>query len=105
MFVAPACAQQPVARDQSQALLPAKLEIVGNYAGRLIDFKLDGRVILQGRGHLNPPGVSWIETVYAAAPVPLRFEIENCPAFEATLTPGGPAYTLVVQGCDLKLVQ
>lgn len=105
LCASPASAQPPNGEPPRSEPLQTRLEILGDYAGRLIKFTLDNRIVLDGRGHLNLPGVSWIETVYAAGPVPLRFEIENCPVFEAALTPGGAMYALIVQGCDLKLVQ
>jgi hypothetical protein len=86
------------------APLLTRVEVVGNYAGRDMVLKIDGRVEYQGRGQLHPPGMSWtIPTANLGKPSTLELTIEPCPApFSATYEQDGVQRYLVIQDCEIR---
>lgn len=87
--------------------LPAitKLEVVGNHAGRLMNLEIDGKVVFEGRGHLDPPGVTWTHSVpFGGGPAPIELRIEPCEApFKADMARDGGVHALIIQGCEIRL--
>lgn len=85
----------------------SKLEVVGNYAGRVMKLTVDGKVEYEGRGHLDPPGVTWrINVLPGAEPAPVELEIEPCEQpVRASMPRDGATYALIIQGCDIRLVK
>lgn len=87
--------------------LPAitKLEVVGNHAGRLMKLAIDGKVVFEGRGHLDPPGVTWTHSVSSGGgPAPIELQIEPCEApFKADMARDGGVHALIIQDCEIRL--
>jgi hypothetical protein len=85
----------------------SKFEIVGNHAGRMLKLTVDGKVIFEGRRHLEPPGMTWIVDVPPGLePAPLELAIEPCEQpFRAVVPRDGKTWALVIQACDIKLTQ
>ncbi len=60
-----------------------------------------------GRHHLLPEGLSWRETIPVAdlSPLTLEVTIEDCEPFAGQFRPGPNTATLIIQGCEFRLVQ
>jgi len=97
LAVAPAIAQAPTL---------TRLEVIGNHAGKQMKLAIDGEVVFEGYGHLDPPGVTWTLIVKPGdAPAPLELTIEPCETpFKAELPRDGKTHSLLIQGCDIKLL-
>jgi hypothetical protein len=98
-----ATAQVP---DQSVApQTDARIEILGNYAGRKIKLTVDGRVEWDGYGHLNPSGMSWfIDVKPGEAPVPIELQIDQCETpFKEAVPRDGKTHALIIRGCEIRL--
>lgn len=81
------------------------LEIVGNYHGHQLQLDVNGATVAQGYQHLLPPGVAWREELPPTGDVTLTLTIEPCAApFTQSFTPGAEAPTLIINGCDIRLV-
>lgn len=83
----------------------SKFEIVGNHAGRLLKLTVDGKVIFEGRRHLEPPGMTWIVDVPPGLEAaPLELQIEPCEApFKASVPRDGKQRLLVIRNCEFEL--
>jgi hypothetical protein len=92
-----------VAMAKPQAI--TKLEVVGNHAGRMMKLAVDGVVVFEGRGHLDPPGVTWTLDIQPGdGPAKLMLEIEPCEkSFGLALPRDGQTYALIIQGCAVEL--
>lgn len=81
------------------------IEIVGNYHGRQLQLDINGGTIAQGMQHLLPTGIAWREQLPPRGPVTLTLTFTACDApFSQTFTPGAEAPTLIIDGCDIRLV-
>lgn len=85
----------------------AKLEVLGDYAGRKLKLTVDGKVEWDGYGHLNPQGMSWFITVNPGdTPAPIELQIEPCEQpFTADIPRDGATRALIIQGCEIRLVK
>lgn len=84
-----------------------KLEVVGNHAGRLMKLQVDGKVVFEGRGHLDPPGVTWTLNIQpGSTPAPVELTIEPCDApFAAELPRNGGVHAVIIKGCEVKFAR
>lgn len=81
------------------------IEIVGNYHGRQLQLDINGGTIAQGMQHLLPTGIAWREQLPPSGPVTLTLTFAACDApFSQTFTPGAEAPTLIIDGCDIRLI-
>lgn len=96
-----------VAPAAAQPSLMSKLEVVGNHAGRMMKLHVDGKLVFEGNGHLDPPGVTWtLNVAPGSEPAPIELTIEPCEApFKADVPRNGGVHTLIIQGCDVKIVR
>lgn len=104
--VAAACLAASLAPAPAMARQPStRLEIVGNYAGRALKLEIDGKVVFEGYGHLEPPGVTWTLTLSGESdPAPLKLDQQDCETFSASIPRDGKVHTLLIQGCEVKLL-
>ncbi|WP_135213308.1 hypothetical protein [Vitreimonas flagellata] len=81
------------------------IEIVGNYHGRQLQLDINGGTVAQGMQHLLPTGIAWREQLPPNGPVTVTLTFAACGApFSQTFTPGAEAPTLIIDGCDIRLV-
>ena len=81
------------------------LEIVGNYHGRQLQLDINGGTVAQGMQHLLPTGIAWREQLPPDGAITLTLTFAACDApFSQTFTPGAEPPTLIINGCDVRLV-
>ncbi len=81
------------------------IEIVGDYHGRQVQLDINGGTVVQGMQHVLPAGAAWREQLPPTGPVTLTLTFSACGApFSQTFTPGGETPTLIINGCDIRLV-
>jgi len=87
--------------------LLTKIEVVGDYAGRNMLLRIDGRVEYEGRGQLHPPGMTWtIPTPNLGKTSIIELTIEPCTdTFKADYEQDGVQRALIIQNCDIRLVR
>lgn len=94
---------QGASSDAGQAT-PTRLEVLGNYAGRLLKLQVDGKTVFEGRGHLDPPGFTWAFNILpGSALASAELTIEPCAApFAAKLPRNGKVHAVIIQDCDVR---
>lgn len=92
------------ASDAAGQTAPARLEVVGNYAGRVLKLQVDGMTVFEGRGHLDPPGFTWAFNISPGPAVAsAELTIEPCAApFAAKLPRNGKVHAVIIQDCDVR---
>jgi hypothetical protein len=85
--------------------LETPVEIVGDYAGRMMRLVIDGQVIHDGRAEARAPGTRWLEQVApGTAPAEVILEIENCPAYRSQIFRSGVLNAISINGCNVMLI-
>ena len=107
-----ACAATPAPLSVSAVPMPPEVprmetpvEIMGDYAGRVMKLTLDGRTVHDGRAESRPPGARWIEQVAPGrSPADLVLELENCPIYRAQVFRTGVLHAVSINGCNVMLI-
>ncbi|NHK27098.1 hypothetical protein FF098_004160 [Parvularcula flava] len=83
-----------------------EFEIVGDYAGKMLVMRVNGREIYSGQRPLEPAGVRWqLRHDIQSYPADLSISIEGCAGIAALTVPEaeeGPL--LIFRGCDVEMI-
>lgn len=100
-----ACATAEAEAPSAPAPRAHYIEIVGNYHGRQLQLDINGGTVAQGMQHLLPTGIAWREQLPPNGPVTVTLTFAACDApFSQTFTPGAETPTLIIDGCDIRLI-
>ena len=83
------------------------LEVLGDYAGRMMVVLVNGEKVYSGQRPLEPEGVSWLLDMDDPDwPVTLEVIFPDCHApFITYLGKDDAPHTLLVQGCELEILK
>jgi hypothetical protein len=81
------------------------VEIMGDYAGRMMKLTIDGRVVQDGRADARPAGARWLEQVApGSSPADLILELEGCAVYRAQIFRTGGLQAVSINGCNVMLI-